>query len=63
VTVKAAFGYSRQDYEDTIALMQRGTLKTEPVITSVVPASEAHLAFERLLTPGADVKVLVDPRR
>jgi (R,R)-butanediol dehydrogenase/meso-butanediol dehydrogenase/diacetyl reductase len=63
VTVKAAFAYSRQDYEDTIALMQRGTLKTEPVITSVVPASEAHLAFERLLTPGADVKVLVDPRR
>lgn len=63
VTVKAAFAYSRADYEDTIALMQRGTLLVEPVITTVVPASETHLAFERLLSPGAEVKVLVDPRR
>jgi (R,R)-butanediol dehydrogenase/meso-butanediol dehydrogenase/diacetyl reductase len=63
VSVRAAFAYSRADYEDTIALMQRGTLRVEPVISSVVPGSEAHLAFERLLTPGAEVKVLVDPRR
>jgi hypothetical protein len=28
----------------------------------VVPASETHLAFERLLQPNEDVKVLVDPR-
>lgn len=63
VTVRAAFAYSRADYEDTIALMQHGTIRVEPVITTVVPASETHLAFERLLTPGAEVKVLVDPRR
>jgi (R,R)-butanediol dehydrogenase/meso-butanediol dehydrogenase/diacetyl reductase len=63
VTVRAAFAYSRADYEDTIALMQRGTLRVEPVITTVVPVSEADVAFERLLTPAAEVKVLVDPRR
>jgi 2-desacetyl-2-hydroxyethyl bacteriochlorophyllide A dehydrogenase len=61
VTVRAAFAYSRADYETTIAMLERGTLRTEGVITSVVPSSETHLAFDRLLGPNADVKVLVDP--
>jgi threonine dehydrogenase-like Zn-dependent dehydrogenase len=62
VTVRAAFAYSRGDYETTIAMLERGTLRTENVITSVVPGSETHLAFERLLNPNDEVKVLVDPR-
>jgi (R,R)-butanediol dehydrogenase / meso-butanediol dehydrogenase / diacetyl reductase len=61
-TVRAAFAYSRSDYETTIAMLERGTLRAEQVITSVVPSSETHLTFERLLSPNADVKVLVDPR-
>jgi (R,R)-butanediol dehydrogenase/meso-butanediol dehydrogenase/diacetyl reductase len=61
VTVRAAFAYSRADYETTIAMLERGTLRTERVISSVVPGSEAHLAFERLLSPNSDVKVLIDP--
>jgi threonine dehydrogenase-like Zn-dependent dehydrogenase len=60
--VRAAFAYSRSDYETTIAMLERGTLRAEQVITSVVPSSETHLTFERLLSPNADVKVLVDPR-
>ncbi len=63
VTVRAAFAYSRTDYETTIAMLERGTLRAEPVITSVIPASEAHLAFERMLSPNDDIKVLIDPRR
>ena len=63
VTVRAAFAYSRADYEATIALMQRGTIRTASLISSVVPASEAHLVFERLLGPNSEIKVLVDPRR
>ena len=62
VTVRAAFAYSRTDYETTIAMLERGTLRTAEVITTVVPSSETHLAFERLLGPNDDVKVLVDPR-
>ena len=62
VTVRAAFAYSRADYETTIAMLERGTLRTDPVITSVVPGSETPLAFERLLAPNSEVKVLVDPR-
>ena len=63
VTVRAAYAYSRADYEATIAMLERGALRIEGVVTSVVPGSETHLAFERLLTPNTDVKVLVDPRR
>lgn len=63
VTVRAAFAYSRSDYETTIAMLERGSLRSEPVITSVVPGPETPLVFERLLGPNDDVKVLVDPRR
>jgi len=62
VTVRAAFAYSRADYEATISMLERGSLRTDAIITSTVPASETHLAFERLLGPNDDVKVLVDPR-
>ncbi len=61
VTVRAAFAYSRADYEATIAMIERGRLQVDPVITTIVPGSETHLAFERLLNPNDDVKVLVDP--
>lgn len=63
VTVRAAFAYSRADYETTIAMLERGTLRAEPVITSIVPGAETPAAFERLLAPNAEVKVLVDPKR
>ena len=61
VTVRAAFAYRRADYETTIAMLERGTLRTEGVITSVVPSSETRLAFDRLLGPNSDVKALTDP--
>lgn len=63
VTVRAAFAYSRSDYEATIAMLERGTIRIDSVVTTIVPASETHLAFERMLTPNQDVKVLVDPKR
>lgn len=62
VTVRAAFAYSRADYEATISMLEKGTLGVDNVITAVVPGSETHLAFERLLGPNDDVKVLVAPR-
>jgi threonine dehydrogenase-like Zn-dependent dehydrogenase len=62
VTVRAAFAYSRTDYETTIAMLERGTIRTAGVITSIVPGAETHLAFDRLLGPNSEIKVLVDPR-
>lgn len=63
VTVRAAFAYSRADYEQTIALMEKGALRVAEMISSVVGASEAPDAFARLTQPNNEVKVLVDPRR
>lgn len=63
VTVRAAFAYSRADYETTIAMLERGSLKAGPVITSIVPGADTPAAFDRLLSPNSEVKVLVDPRR
>lgn len=61
VTVRAAFAYSRADYETTIAMLERGTLKSGAVITSIAPGSETPVVFERLLGPNNEVKVLIDP--
>jgi (R,R)-butanediol dehydrogenase/meso-butanediol dehydrogenase/diacetyl reductase len=61
VTVRASFAYSRADYETTIAMLERKALRVEDVITSVVPGAETHAAFERLLSPNNEVKVLVKP--
>jgi (R,R)-butanediol dehydrogenase/meso-butanediol dehydrogenase/diacetyl reductase len=63
VTVRASFAYSRNDYEATISMLEGGRIKVAPVVSSVVPGSETHLAFEKLLSPNSEVKVMVDPSR
>jgi (R,R)-butanediol dehydrogenase / meso-butanediol dehydrogenase / diacetyl reductase len=63
VTVRAAFAYSRADYAATIDLLHRGRIDVEPMISSVVGASELPAVFERMLGPNTEIKVLVDPRR
>lgn len=61
VRVHAAFAYSRRDYELTMSLMEQGRLRVEPLVTSIVPGRETPAAFERLLQPNDEIKVLVDP--
>ncbi|GAB4324174.1 MAG: 2,3-butanediol dehydrogenase [Dehalococcoidia bacterium] len=61
VRVRAAFAYSRQDYRSTMDLMARGRIRVEPLVTSVVRGEETPAAFERLLGPNDEIKVLVDP--
>jgi (R,R)-butanediol dehydrogenase/meso-butanediol dehydrogenase/diacetyl reductase len=62
MSLRAAFAYSRADYRATIDLLAQGRIRVEPMISSVVPASETRAAFERLLNPNTEIKVLVDPR-
>jgi (R,R)-butanediol dehydrogenase/meso-butanediol dehydrogenase/diacetyl reductase len=61
VSLRASFAYSRADYRSTIDLLAQGRIRVEPMISSVVPASETREAFERLLNPNTEIKVLVDP--
>lgn len=61
VSVRAAFAYNREDYRRTIGLLQRGVIEIEPLITSVVPGAETPEAFDRLLGPNHEIKVLVNP--
>ena len=62
VTVRASFAYSREDYAATIALLEQRRLLSEPVITRIVAGSRTAEAFESLLHPNDDIKVLVDPK-
>jgi threonine dehydrogenase-like Zn-dependent dehydrogenase len=63
VSVRAAFAYNREDYEHTVDLLERRIIDIEPMISSVVPGSETPEAFDRLLGPNDEIKVLVDPHR
>ncbi len=61
VTLRASYAYSRADYRSTIDLMIQERIDIAPVVTGVIPAAETPAAFERLLEPNDDIKVLVDP--
>jgi 2-desacetyl-2-hydroxyethyl bacteriochlorophyllide A dehydrogenase len=63
VTVRAAFAYSRGDYECTMQLMEQGRINVAPLVSSIIGVDAVPAAFERLLKPGNDVKILVDPHR
>jgi threonine dehydrogenase-like Zn-dependent dehydrogenase len=43
--------------------MEQDRIKVAPVVSSIVSMDELPATFERLLSPGDDVKVLVDPQR
>lgn len=61
ITLRASFAYSRADYRATIDLLAQGRIKVDQLVTTIVPASETAAAFERLLNPNTEIKVLVDP--
>lgn len=61
ITLRAAFAYSRADYSATIDMLARGAIDVRPMVTSVMPARETAAAFERLLKPNTDIKILIDP--
>jgi (R,R)-butanediol dehydrogenase / meso-butanediol dehydrogenase / diacetyl reductase len=63
ITVRAAFAYSRRDYEKTMELMEQERIVVAPLISSIVGVDDLPATFERLLKPNDDVKVLVDPAR
>ncbi len=63
VTLRASYAYSRADYRATIELMSQGRITVERLVTSIVPGRETREAFERLLNPNTEIKVLVDPNR
>ena len=59
--VRTSLAFSREDFPSIIQLFRKQRVRAEPLITSVVPASETTAAFDRLLEPNEEIKILVEP--
>jgi 2-desacetyl-2-hydroxyethyl bacteriochlorophyllide A dehydrogenase len=61
ITMVASLAYVSHEFEHTMALMQDGRLRTDPLHTSTVGLAELGGAFERLHDEPEEIKILVDP--
>jgi (R,R)-butanediol dehydrogenase/meso-butanediol dehydrogenase/diacetyl reductase len=60
--MRAAFAYTRKDFDDAVQLLSARSLPADSLITDTAPLERAHEMFERLESPATrDVKILLSP--
>ena len=59
--LRFVFGYSPDEFAQTLRDIAEGVLNVAPVITRQVGLSEVAGAFESLARPDSDVKIVVHP--
>lgn len=57
------FAYSPEEFADTLHALGEGEIDPEVFLTGAVGLDETAAAFERLSSPGDDVKIVVQPWR
>jgi (R,R)-butanediol dehydrogenase/meso-butanediol dehydrogenase/diacetyl reductase len=62
VRLVSALGYLHEEFEIAMGLVADGRLRLGPMHTSTVGLDDLERAFQRLLSGGGEVKILVDPR-
>jgi (R,R)-butanediol dehydrogenase/meso-butanediol dehydrogenase/diacetyl reductase len=60
VAMQATIGFVRSEFESSLDLIHKGVLKTDGLVTETVSLDQLPDAFERLLTPNDEIKVLVE---
>jgi (R,R)-butanediol dehydrogenase/meso-butanediol dehydrogenase/diacetyl reductase len=60
LSIDFSAGYTRADFETTIAALADGTIKPEPMVTDVVSLDEVPAMFERLHQPNGPAKVMIE---
>jgi (R,R)-butanediol dehydrogenase/meso-butanediol dehydrogenase/diacetyl reductase len=63
LTVRGSLAFIRDDVERSLAMVESGALDLGGMVTEIVPSAETGAAFERLLAPTSEIKILVDPQR
>ena len=59
-SMQTSMGFTRPEMEGTLALMNKGVLKTEGFVSETISIEQLPETFERLLTPNQEIKVLVE---
>jgi (R,R)-butanediol dehydrogenase / meso-butanediol dehydrogenase / diacetyl reductase len=60
VSVEFAIGYTKAEFEETIAALASGKVKVKPMITNIISLDEVPAMFDALRKPGTRAKVLVE---
>lgn len=60
--MRAAFAYTRKDFDDAVQLLAAGIVPADSLITGTAPLERAQEMFDRLESPATrDVKILLTP--
>jgi (R,R)-butanediol dehydrogenase/meso-butanediol dehydrogenase/diacetyl reductase len=59
VSMQTTMGFSQSEFETSLDLIDKGVLTSDGLVTETVPLDAVPDAFERLLTPNDEIKVLV----
>jgi len=60
ISMQTSMGFVRSEFETSLDLIHKGKLKTDGLVTETVSLDGLPDAFERLLTPNDEIKVLVE---
>jgi threonine dehydrogenase-like Zn-dependent dehydrogenase len=60
LSMQTTIGFTREDLEGSLDMVRRGMLKTDGLVSETVPLERLPEAFERLLSPNTELKVLVE---
>ena len=60
ITIDFSAGYTRADFDTTIAALASGAINAEPMITDMVSLDQVPEMFDRLRQPGGPAKVMIE---
>jgi threonine dehydrogenase-like Zn-dependent dehydrogenase len=60
VSVNFVLGYTRAEFDETIAALARGRLRSQAMVTDVISVEQVPEMFRTLRKPGSHAKVLVE---
>ena len=60
VSMQATMGFSRSEIETSLDLLHKGALTSDGLVTETVTLDQVPAAFERLLSPNDEIKVLIE---
>ena len=60
VSMQTTMGFTNEEFEDSLDLLHKGKLKTDGLVTETISLDQLPEAFERLLSPNDEIKVLLE---
>ncbi|MBI4832158.1 MAG: alcohol dehydrogenase catalytic domain-containing protein [Candidatus Lindowbacteria bacterium] len=60
VSMQTTLGFTRAEFEDILDFMHKGIIKADNLVSETVSLDDVPQAFERLLSPNTELKVLVE---